>query len=60
MCAQAAACPGNDLSPCPASDSGETWTRMPVQWPDKFADDARFHPSDVAASTVIPGNEAFR
>ncbi|BDA42972.1 hypothetical protein COCOBI_03-8650 [Coccomyxa sp. Obi] len=58
---QAAACPGTDLSPCPPSNSGETWTRLPVQWPDNFGDDARFHPSDVATtSSVIPGNGAFR
>ncbi len=52
MCAQAAACPNSDLSPCPPGDGGETWVRLPVQWPDKFNDDARFHPTEAAATTV--------
>ncbi|EIE24399.1 hypothetical protein COCSUDRAFT_61824 [Coccomyxa subellipsoidea C-169] len=49
---QAAACPNSDLSPCPPGDGGETWVRLPVQWPDKFNDDARFHPTEAAATTV--------
>jgi hypothetical protein len=27
-------CPKSDISPCPAGDGGEVWTKHPLQWPN--------------------------